>query len=92
MNSWIYPTLCQRCRLVVGVMEWGIFSWRTLSLLIPNEHHLNVTAYHGYTQKDNEARHKAHIISSWFHKRDGNFSSLQWPAVQSLQSNRAPLG
>ncbi len=28
-----------------GVMVWGIFSWQTLGLLVPNEHHLNATAY-----------------------------------------------
>ncbi len=29
----------------VGVMVWGIFSWHTLGLLVPIEHHLNATAY-----------------------------------------------
>ncbi len=28
-----------------GVMVWGLFSWHTLYLLIPNEHCLNATAY-----------------------------------------------
>ncbi len=28
-----------------GVMVWGIFSWHTLGLLVPIEHHLNATAY-----------------------------------------------
>ncbi len=28
-----------------GVMVWGIFSWHTLGLLVPNEHRLNTTAY-----------------------------------------------
>ncbi len=28
-----------------GVMVWGIFSWHTLSLLLPIEHCLNATAY-----------------------------------------------
>ncbi len=28
-----------------GVMVWGIFSWHTLSLLVPIEHRLNATAY-----------------------------------------------
>ncbi len=28
-----------------GVMVWGIFSWHTLSPLVPIEHRLNVTAF-----------------------------------------------
>ncbi len=28
-----------------GVMVWVIFSWHTLSHLVPIEHHLNATAY-----------------------------------------------
>ena len=28
-----------------GVMVWGMFSWHTLGLLIPINHHLNATAY-----------------------------------------------
>ncbi len=28
-----------------GVMVWGIFSWHTLSLLVPIEHRLNATVY-----------------------------------------------
>lgn len=30
-----------------GVMEWEIFSWHTLGLLVPTEHHLNAKVYLG---------------------------------------------
>ncbi len=28
-----------------GVMVWGIFSWHTLGILVPNDLRLNTTAY-----------------------------------------------
>ncbi len=77
-----------------GVMVRGIFSWHTLGPLAPIEHRLNATdslsivADHvlydysvpssdGYFQQDN-ARHKAQIISDWFLEHDNEFTLLKW--------------
>ncbi len=46
MKAWIHPALSQQFRLVVVVLiVWGIFSWRTLGPWVPIEHRWNTTAY-----------------------------------------------
>ncbi len=96
MKAWIHPALSQRFRLMgVCVMVWEIFSWYTLGLLVPIEHHLNETVYQsivadhpfryystssdGYFQQDNAPCHKAQIISDWFLEHDNEFTLLKWP-------------
>ena len=51
----------------------------------------------GYVQQDIVRCHKAHIISSWFHEHDCDFSLFQRPAPDTKSkspdtSNRALLG
>ncbi len=77
-----------------GVMVWGIFSWHTLGLLEPIDHHLNATAYlsivadhvhpfmatvYHLLMADNATCHKAQVISDWFLEHDNEFTLLKWP-------------
>ncbi|KAJ8417767.1 hypothetical protein AAFF_G00226100 [Aldrovandia affinis] len=52
-----------------------------LSLVADCVHPFMVTvcpSSNGYFQQDNAPCHKAHVISSWFHEHDNEFSVLQW--------------
>ncbi len=104
MKAWIHPALSQRFRLVV---VWGIFSWHTLSPLVPIEHRLNATVYLSIV-----ADHVHPFMTTVYHllmyfQQDNAPSQtqiisdwfLEWvhftqmaSTVTRFQSNRATLG
>ncbi len=78
----------------------GVIFWHTLGSLVPIEHCLNICSslydysvpiFWCYFQQDN-ARHKAQIISDWFLVHDNEFTLLKWPPITTSKSNSAPLG
>ncbi len=55
-----------------GVIVWGIFSWHTLSPLVPIEHHLNATAY-----LSNVADHVHPFMTPVYPSSDTTFSRIR---------------
>lgn len=77
-HEWIHPADVQA--VGVGVIVWGIFSWHSLGLLVPTEHHSDSTSCF---QQDDTPSHKAKINTNYLNVE---FTALKW-APQSPDPN-----
>jgi len=64
-----------------GIMVWGIFSWHTLGLFVPIEHHPEYCCWTYSSLYDHSVVpcYKAQNISNRFLEHDKEFTILKWP-------------